>query len=328
VTLRRSLKRRAPALLLVLLAGGCGSAQPEGMVLFGTLDRESVSLTAPIQETVVSRPVLEGQHLEAGALVARLDDARLQAELAIDIAARDRAMAQFEELEAGTTREEISQAEAEHSGAVASAATARAELDRVQKLFQQKLIAQNELDKARTVAAEAEARKNRTASFLEEQRRGPRPEKITAARAAIAEAKARIHEVEVRLGQLELRAPADCTVEQLMFEVGERPAAGAVLAVLVPESAPYARVYVPEKAAALVSPGLISRAAVDGVAEDLEARFRFVATKAMFTPYYSLSDRERDRLAFEAKVDLLDPRARDLRSGVPVRIVVRLGGES
>src|SRR5262249_21340219 len=164
------------------------------------------------------------------------------------------ALAQLSELEAGTTREEIGQAEADHSGAVASAQTAKIELARVQKLYNDKLVAQSELDKAKTTAAEAEARMKRTSSFLDEQRRGPPSEKRARAGAAIAEAQARIHEVEVRLGQLELRAPADCTVEQLNFEVGERPAAGAVLAVLTPDTAPYARVYVPERAAAIVGP--------------------------------------------------------------------------
>ena len=52
-----------------------------------------------------------------------------------------------------------------------------------------------------------------------------------------------------------------------------------------------------------------------------------MATEAAFTPYYSLTDNERSRLAFQAEVDLVDPRARTLRSGVPVRILVQLDGQ-
>jgi HlyD family secretion protein len=308
----------------VLLLSGCDKGSSEALVLLGTLERDTLYLTAPVQEQVVERPVREGQRVEAGALVARLDDTRLRAELSIHLAALERARAQLAELEAGTTRERIAQAQADHAGALAAAENATSDLRRLRKLHSDRLIAESELDRARAAAKEADARKARTAQVLAELQRGPRAEAIDAARAALAEAEARVREAQVRLGQLELRAPAAGVIEELPYEIGERPVPGAIVAILVAEATPYVRVFVPERAVGLIEPGHPSRIVVDGVPATLGARFGYIAQDAMFTPYYALTDAERDRLAFQAKVEVTDPRARALRSGVPVRVLVSL----
>ena len=204
--------------------------------------------------------------------------------------------AQLVELQAGTSREPIAPGEAEYSGTVASAANARAELNRVKKLFDDKLVPQSNLDRAQAASDEAEANKKRSAQVLEELKRGTRVEALDVARAALAEADARIREAEARIAQLELRAPVDAIVDELVFEIGERPPQGSVVVILASDTTPYANVFVPARAISRVTPGLAAKLTIDGVEGPLDGEFGFVATDAMFTPDYSI-DGSRARAA-------------------------------
>ena len=67
---------------------------------------------------------------------------------------------------------------------------------------------------------------------------------------------------------------------------------------------------------------------VDGIDREFRGRVRYVSSDAAFTPYYSLTQRERRRLAFLAEVELTGPEAVSLPVGVPaqVRLAVTSGG--
>jgi len=57
---------------------------------------------------------------------------------------------------------------------------------------------------------------------------------------------------------------------------------------------------------------------VDGVAEVLPGRVRTVSQEAAFTPYYALTERDRGRLSYVAKIDLEGDAARGLPTGLPL----------
>ena len=82
---------------------------------------------------------------------------------------------------------------------------------------------------------------------------------------------------------------------------------------------PYARVYVPEALRVHVRPGTAARIHVDGLEAPLNGRVRWVASEAAFTPYYALTERDRGRLSYAAKIDIVDERDR-LPDGVPVEV--------
>jgi HlyD family secretion protein len=118
-------------------------------------------------------------------------------------------------------------------------------------------------------------------------------------------------------------APASGVVDSLLFEVGERPARGQPMAILLSGGQVYARVFIPESMRVLVSPGTKARVFVDGLAEPLDGRVRWVATESAFTPYFALTEHDRGRLSFAAKVDILDSDRR-LPDGVPVEVELLL----
>jgi HlyD family secretion protein len=61
-------------------------------------------------------------------------------------------------------------------------------------------------------------------------------------------------------------------------------------------------------------------AAVDGRAERLRGTVRYVSAEAAFTPYYSLTQKDRSRLAYLAEITLDDAVA--LPAGLPVQVFV------
>jgi len=165
---------------------------------------------------------------------------------------------------------------------------------------------------------EALAARDAARAGLEALLDGTTREELDQAKAGLAEAEAAVVDARVRLGRLEVRAPAAGWLDALPYELGERPPAGAVVAVVLADEAPYARVYVPEGIRVHVAVGMPARVHVDGVDEALRGRVRTVSSDASFTPYFALTERDRGRLVYLAKVDLLDAGARRLPSGVPV----------
>ncbi|RMD96932.1 MAG: HlyD family efflux transporter periplasmic adaptor subunit, partial [Deltaproteobacteria bacterium] len=290
-SMRRSSFAPLCSILLLGLLACTPSTDPR--ILVGTLERETISIVAPLAETIVVIPVSEGAEVRKGELIVRLDSERLEAERAIHEAALSLARARLVEIEAGASREEIAQVEAEYEGAGATLENLLTERARIEELHAEGLASTHDLDAIRTRVEEAAARKERLAQLLAELRRGPRPETIAVARAAVAEAERRIEEVGVRIGQLTLRAPADGVIEEIPFQVGERPPAGATLAVLRPDAMPYARVYIPESLAPTIVPNHRAEVFLDGEATPFSARVRFMEKEAMYTPYYVLTERER-----------------------------------
>ncbi|HKJ23984.1 MAG TPA: HlyD family efflux transporter periplasmic adaptor subunit [Myxococcota bacterium] len=311
-----SLRSAALAALVALSACGDGGAPPA----VGTLERDRLDLVAEVSEPIVERPVEEGDFVEAGALLVRLDDARVRAQESQAASARDRAAARLAELERGPRSERITAARARREGAEGRLTTARRDFERVRGLVERGVASPQRLDEARASFDEALASRDATRARLDELEVGTTSEELAQARAALAGASAALADVRVRLARLEIRAPIAGWVDALPYELGEQPPAGGAVAVLLAGERPYARVYVPESMRVHVVPGTPALVHVDGLEAPLRGRVRNVARDAAFTPYFALTERDRGRLVYPAKVDLVDADARRLPSGVPVEV--------
>ena len=303
------------AALLALLACGRGNGLPPAV---GTLERDRIELVAEAPEPIVERPVREGQLVEAGQLVVRLDAARLDAQVAQAESARGQAAARLAELVRGPREERIAEARALLSGAEGALVTASRELKRSKELLAQGVESQGRLDQRRAAYDQALAQRDAARASLEALLEGTTVEELDQARAALSQAEAALVDVKVRRERLEVRAPAAGWVDALPYELGERPPTGGVVAVLLADQAPYARVFVPEAIRARVTPGVAARVRIDGVERAFAGRVRSVANDASFTPYYALTERDRGRLVYVAKVDLTEPEARELPTGLPL----------
>jgi HlyD family secretion protein len=302
-----------PGLLLACRDG------PGDLPSLGTLERDRIELVAEADEPLVERPVREGDHVEAGALLVRLGAGRVAAQAARARSVRDEAAARLAELRRGPRAERIAEARAVLAGAEGALTTARLELERARALEQADYASRARLDEARTRYDSALAARDAARARLLALETGATAEELAAAEAALADA-------ELRLARLDVRAPRPGVVDALPFELGERPPPGAVLVVLLADGAPWARVHVPEPVRVRLRVGASARIRIDGFAEPFEGRLRTVANEAAFTPYYALTQRDRSRLSYLAEVDVTSPGAAELPTGIPVEVTFDLEG--
>lgn len=265
---------------LVLGLTACGSGGT-GLPLTGTLERDRMDLVAEAQEPIVQIAVHEGDRVKAGDLILRLDTSLFSTQVTQAQSARDQAAARLPGADATFTR-------------------TQKDFDRFQQLVRQGTRPASDLDQARDALDNARAARN-------------------AAAAALAQTQAALDQAKISLDRLSLHAPRDATVDSLPYHLGERPPARAVVAVLLDASAAYAQVYIPEPLRAKVAAGSQATLKFDGIDKTYAGTLRYVAQDASFTPYYSLTERDRSRLAYLAKV-YLQGDASALPSGAPVSV--------
>lgn len=310
------------ALLLVTACDG----NDESNLAVGLLESDRVEVATEFAESIVSRAVAEGDVVAAGDLLITLDTARIEARLAEAAAARAQARARLDELVRGPRREQILAAQASVRGAEQELEFRETELERAIRVYERNLAAPELRDRARVARDTAQANLQNLQARLEELLSGTTTEELSQAEAALRQAEARFAALELDRDRHRITAPVDGMVDSLPFETGERPLAGQPIAIVLRGSQPYARVFVPERLRAQVSSGTSATVRVDGVDGAFDGRVRWVRSEAAFTPYFALTERDRGRLTYEAKVDILDA-GRRLPDGVPVEVDFALDGD-
>lgn len=317
--------RRAPfaarLALALALAAACGG---EDATVVGTLERDRLELVAEANEPIVEIAVEEGATVAEGQLLLRLAPDRLQA---LREAADQRvalAEARLEEALRGPRSEDIARARARFAGAREAFATAEREAARAEALRGAGAASDELADERARALALARADRDAARAELDRLLAGTRSEQVDQARAQLEEARATARDAALREQRLAVRAPRAGAIDALPFEVGERPPAGAVVAVMLADGAPYARVFVPAALRARVAPGAAARVHVDGVDAPFAARVRSVSSDAAFTPYYALTKHDRGRLTWVAEIDLTEDAARALPTGLPVEAELEL----
>jgi HlyD family secretion protein len=290
--------RIAPLLLLASLLAACGRDAPQEIL--GTVERDRLELVAGSNERIVEVAVREGEHVATGALLLVQEAGTAQPRIEQARASRDEAARRVADLVAGPRQRELEEARATLTGAQSTLATDQREYDRIRALVERKLL------RAR----------------LELLREGTRTEQGAEARAALVRAEAALAEEQTVADRYSVRAPRAGVVEALPYELGERPAAGRPVAILLADGAPYARVYVPEPLRTRYVAGARVQVQVDGEAAAFAGTVRYISAEAAFTPYYSLTQRDRSRLAYLAEITLDDPAAQALPAGLPIQVLV------
>lgn len=306
------------SLAATVLLGGCDSSQTNGRVV-GELASDRIELSAESAEPIVEMAVAEGAAVTAGQVLLRQDDARVRARLKEADAALAQQQARLDELLRGPRPEQIAAARANLEGATRELEFRDSELQRISRIHAKGLASDDALDLAKAALDAAIASRKLRLAQLEEGLAGTTAEELAQAEQAREQAAAQRDSVVVDLDRLTLRAPVDGILDSRLFEVGERPGAGQAVVILLSGAQPYARVYVPEELRVQVNPGDTALIHVDGLNSPLPGRVRWVSSDAAFTPYFALTERDRSRLSYMAKVDVSEPRER-LPDGVPVEV--------
>lgn len=270
--------KRFLILSLALLAAACGNDAPDLMQGYGEADY--IYLSSQDAGIVGELSVSEGDSVEAGAQVFRLDAQRLGYGAQSAAAQRSAAAAAI-------------------STAQAEATLAQRNYARGAQLAERGFYPRARLDADRAARDAANARLNQ-------------------ARREAAAAGAETGLAQERVNDLAGRAPVAGTIEQIFHRQGEVVAAGQpIVALLAPENMKV-RFFAPEEMLSQLSVGQTVNVSCDGCAQPVPATISFVAREPQFTPpvIYSLDQREKLVYLVEARVGSATP----IRPGMPVDV--------
>lgn len=255
----------------------------------GRIEAQSVAVATKYAGRVTEMLAAEGEMVEAGAILARMDDRDMQAQLLGAKAAVLRAQAALRVAEAG-----VMQAES----ALAVATTNR---ERVAKLNADGHAAQSVLDDAENALTAASASR----AMAEAQ--------VADAKALIEVAEAQVAQIEVALDDLTIRAPIRGRVLYRLREPGEVMAAGASIFTLLDLGDVWMNLYLPAGAVGRLMLNDEARLILDPVPHYvIPARVTFISPEAQFTPRAVETESERQELVFRVKLTI----PRELLAGV------------
>ena len=322
------MKRRInPALYLLLLAAlvsACDTSKTNHLV--GQLESDRIELTADFAEPIINRLVREGDIVTAGQLLLRQDDARIVARMAEATALVEQGRARLDELTRGPREEQILAERASVSGAERDLEFRQVEYERAVKVLERKLASPETVDRAKAALDAAHATLDLHEARLKELLTGTTIEELRQAESVVQQAEARFALLEVEHSRHQIIAPVNGVVDSILFETGERPGIGQPVIIMLAGSQPFVRAYVPEAMRVSISPGTRARVFVDGIEAPLDGHVRWISSESAFTPYFALTERDRGRLTFFAKIDLLIERGR-LPDGVPVEVEFLIAAE-
>ena len=299
------------------LTGCYGDRADEAL---GTLERDRIVLKATADEIILQQPIPEGTMVTKGTLLVQLDDARQLALVARARAEVAQASARLEELRNGARAEDIAAATARVDGAKATLKESASSYARAVSLVEQRLASQASLDSALASHDAAEANLESASEELLRLTNGTRQEQLDQGAAALQSTEAQLAFEQHKLSELSVISTRDAYLDSLPWNVGERVALGATLAVLLAGDKPYARVYVPEPWRARLRTGDNYSVKVDGIEQPFSARLRWIATDPAFTPYFALNASDRARLVYMAEFDLEE--GEELPTGIPAQVLL------
>ena len=312
------MKLKYSLLMLSLVLMACDAANEDSRVV-GQLESDRIEIRSEVFEPIVEIAVAEGQSVSKGDLLLRQDDARISARIDETEAALAQSRARLDELVRGPRKEQIDAARANVDGARQELEFRQTEFERAQKVFERELSSEGRLDTAKAALDRAKATLEVEEARLQELLSGTTVEELAQAEQAVQQVESRLSALQIDLDRHQPQAPVDGIVDSRLFEAGEQPTVGQPMLILLSGAQPYARIYVSESQRVHVRPGTEARVYVDGLTEPFDGSVRWISSEAAFTPYFALTEHDRGRLSFLAKVDILGARER-LPDGVPVEV--------
>ncbi len=253
--------------------------------------------------------------------------------------------AALEEAHNGPRRQEIDQAKADYAAASADATNAASFYRRMEELEKSDIISKQQFDDARDkrdAAAQkaesarqrmvmleagtrvedvnaAEAKYNQAQAAAVLAKKGFRREDIEAARGRLAEAAGHVAELDARLKEAELTAPADAVVEVVSVRPGDLVPAGRIVMTMLENSQLWVKVYVPETQLAHVHLGQRATVKVDSFGHPFDGHVGMIASAAEFLPRNVQTKSDREHEVFGVKV-YVDNAQQVLKSGMSAQV--------
>ncbi len=311
---------------------------PEGFAAGnGRLEANEIFVSAKFPGRIKEVLVKEGETVEAGQVVARMDTEELEAQLR-------QALAQMREAQEaeGVARAEVATKQS-HVAARASEISAKQadynyasqQYSRSRNLVKTGAVSEQEaqLDSSHMLSTRAQvvgSRANLAAARAE----------VTGSRAlvgrsasTIAAAAAEADRIRAQIKDAVLVAPIRGRIESRLAEPGEVLGAGGRVYSLVDLSDVYMYVFLPERVTGKLALGSEARIVLDAAPQyPIRAKITYISPTAQFTPKTVETQEERHNLTFRVKLQIPRERLRQyealVKAGVPGMGYVRIDGQA
>lgn len=302
----------------------CQQDNQEELVLQGNVDVREVSLAFRQSDRILEMLAEEGDRVQKGQVLARLDTQELNLQLQrlnAEIAAQQSTV---DKLHNGTRPEEIRQAEGNLRQAQAAAEHAAGVYQRKRDIYTSIAgISQQELDNAYHDMEAKQATMSVAEAALQEAKAGPRQEDIAGAEAGLQALRNEQLRYIYLLSQYELQAPDDGVIRSRLLEAGDMASPSKPVFKLSLPGKKWVRAYVPETELGRVYEGQQARVYIDSLpGKAIGGQVGYISGTAEFTPKHVQTEELRTSLVYEVRV-YVDDADNVLRLGMPatVRIV-------
>jgi len=292
----------------------------------GRIEATEIDIAAKIPGRIVEVLAREGDFVQPGEVVARMDTLTLRAQ-------RAEAQAQVRQAEDAyrTAQSTVAQRQSELAAAEAVVAQRRAELDaygkhlkRSQALVGEGAASRQQLDddRAQTLAAQAAVSAAQAQVAAARAAIEAAQSQVVEARSAIDAAKATVERLQADIDDSELKSPVLGRVQYRIAEPGEVLGAGGRVLNLMDLTDVYMTFFLPTETAGKVAMGSDIRLVLDFIpGYVIPAKASFVASVAQFTPKTVETESERLKLMFRVKAnvapELLKQYLEGVKTGLP-----------
>jgi HlyD family secretion protein len=294
----------------------------------GNIEVHESDLSFKVQGRVKELPVQEGQWVEAGTMLARLDDDDYRQQVMTDEANMNLRHAQLGLTEAGSRTQDIKATEQSMLDAQADLELKKIDLKRKEELYKKDAISAETRDIAATNLKRAQAMYERSKQLYEEMKEGSRREQIVVDRQTVAQAFQNLRLSRIKLGYTVLRAPSAGVIVTREAELGEVVSPGTPIVTLADLDHVWLRAYVSETDLGRVhwgQPATITTDTYPG--KSYQGKLSFIASDAEFTPKSVQTQNERVTLVYKIKIDLPNPN-HELKPGMPADAVLSLSPQA
>ena len=305
------------------------NSKPQSELVFsGNIEAHESLVSFKVQGRIVELPVEEGQSIQAGALLARLDNDDYKQRVLIDEASVRVRQSNLALTLAGTREQEIKAAQQTTLDAQADMQQKKLDYDRAQRLFTEDAISAQDRDLADTALKRSQATFQAAQQKYDEALEGSRKEDVAIAQANLKEADANLGMSRVNLDYTVLSAPTTGVITVRQAELGEVVVPGTPVVTLADLDHIWLRAYVAETDVGRVRWGQDAEITTDTYPhKQYHGRISFIASDAEFTPKSVQTYKERVTLVYRIKIDI-DNANHELKPGMPADAHIMLAANA
>lgn len=291
------------------------SAKPQKIVISGNIEaHQSVLNFTEVQAPIVYLPFDEGKYVEAGAVLARVDDRFYQQQLQID-----RANIQVASKQIAVNQSSLAAAQNTVVNDQLDLEEKNREYARAEAQLKIGAVSRQDYDRSATAAAQAATTLARDQAQVQVAR-----DNVGLALANLQAAEAKVGLDQVTLSHTTLWAPFSGVLAVREAELGELAAPGVAIFTLDDLDHVWLRAYVNETNLGQVRRGEAATVTTDTYPGKLyHGRIAFISSQAEFTPKTVETHAQRVTLVYRLRIDIDNP-THELLPGMPANATISL----